>query len=197
MTRETELKFRLKKLPDRLRNATEITQIYLDFSNKETRKLIGDLLKEEFDWQTIKEIRIRSKKRKEQEKFYLTLKSDGTGQRDEYEASISASIFQMLKKCRIIGKIKKIRLEKKLPGLIAEIDEYHGKLAGLLIAEIEYDPENYPDKNGIIQLAEEYIGKEIEDVTAIKEYKNKFLTNVSSLEDLEDRLKSKKNENKI
>jgi len=104
------------------------------------------------------EIRVRSKG----EKYFLTLKGNGTSTRDEQEVTIDKKVFDMYLP-HAIASIRKTRMEVPYRGLTAEVDAYHDR--DLITAEIEV---HSPDKLNEIQS----LGL---DVTSDKAYKNKNL----------------------
>ncbi|MEI6499333.1 MAG: hypothetical protein WCO23_05195 [bacterium] len=196
---EIELKFKLSILPDGMTNATKIKQIYLNFQDEETKSIIEQYFApEEIDWTPIKEARVRRKTNESGEEFTLTLKSDGTLARKELQINIEGEQFETLRSKVTLGEIDKIRSKIHInDDLTIEVDEYLDKLEGLLSAEIEFDPELYPDKSEVIALALELLGSDIEDVTEVKEYKNKFLATVESLEKLMEIIREREEKDRM
>lgn len=111
------------------------------------------------------EIRIRSLGKQ----YFLTIKSEGDLERNEYEISITKKEFDkqlLLCKNRIIYKTRYyIPLSSSL---VAEYDVYEGKLEGLATVEVEFQ-----DVESATQfIVPDWFGKE---VTYDKKFKNKNL----------------------
>ena len=174
--RETELKFRLKELPGGLEKGNSIKQYYFDISSSDSRSSLSRYFQSDsLEWPHIKEARLRIINNIE---CYLTLKSGGTSSRDEYEVKISKRDAEgLLNTQKIFGMIEKerFRIPIEESDLILEIDIYAGKLKGLFIAEVEYDPTRYPIKEKVYSLVKSRLGDEIVDVTEDKRYKNRCL----------------------
>ncbi len=144
---EKERKYLLNALPIGLTGGMIVHQGYL---------AIGD-----------PEVRIRQKA----DKFFVTLKSGEGFIREEAEEGVSFEVFDILWPATVGKRIEKTRYELTGPnGYIWEVDEYHGHLTGLVIAEVELP----------LELAEVVIPAAIKevliaDVTDDKRYKNKNL----------------------
>ena len=112
------------------------------------------------------ELRIRDKGGK----YYLTVKSDGTLSRDEWEQEIPAWVFdQLWPNCQ--GRvIDKIRYSVPHGKLTLEIDSYFGQLSELTTLEVEFADEAQAEKFDVAAIAPDAV-----DVTADKRYKNKAL----------------------
>jgi len=193
MAQEVEVKFRLAGLSkiDEENKGKEIKQGYLDFKNDEkvqteVKSIFGDI-----DLKGIKEARIRAKGNGENAKYFFTLKSDGTLQRDELEEEIDPEKFEQLWPEAIMGRVSKIRREIDLgDDLIAEVDEYRDNLEGLYSLEVEFDPEAISleaVKQRVISFDDS-----AEDVTELRTYKNREMALKGSLEELEDAVKKEK-----
>lgn len=149
MVKEIERKFIIDKLllPDLSKvDAEDIEQHYLSISE-------------------IEEVRIR----KRDDKYFITVKSNGTLERDEWEVEISQKIFNNLlpaTKGRMI--IKKRYSIKLSPECIAEIDIYDGKLKGLILVEVEF--QSIRDATSFVP--PKWFGR---DVTEDARYKNRSL----------------------
>ena len=193
MNKEIEKKYQLQALPDGLVNGNKIRQGYLDKEEYEVIMLIREKFGQEIDLETIKEVRIRQKGEEKAAKYYFTLKSDGTLERDEYEVAIKAEEFIDLWPLATEGTIEKIRYEVALDHeLTGEIDRYDGNLEGLYTMEIEYDPES---ADAIaLEEAVRSITDQATDVTELKTFKNKVLAKIRSLEELALKIKKEQNE---
>ena len=193
MSKEVEAKFRLKIKPDFLRDGKEISQTYLDFQNND---LVKEKIKETFgevDLGTINESRVRVKGTVENLKYFLTLKGDGTLERDEHEEEIEKDLFNELLAEGTLGQISKIRYEIALKdGLTAEIDEYREKLEGLIVAEVEFDKNKFSFDDINARVLD--VIPDAQDVTEIKAYKNTELAELESLEELELKVRKESEE---
>ena len=182
MNKETELKFKLTKLPmDRSPNLNKIepdtiTQTYL-VSTATLQKYLNEFLKCEIKWNNIKEIRLRKRENSKSINYYLTLKSDGTLERDEYDVVIKLEDYENFLSFELEGTLYKKRYTVDLPetNLKLELDEYTNQLEGLLIAEIEYKKNEYPNNSQLFEKAKLFLGSDIIDVTDDKNYKNRML----------------------
>ena len=64
--------------------------------------------------------------------------------RDEWEYPISAAdATEMLNRCAVPPVIDKTRYMVDFDGLVWEVDEFHGALAGLVVAEVELPSEDH------------------------------------------------------
>lgn len=107
--------------------------------------------------------------RKKGETYFLTIKGDGTLERDEFETEISKEIFESLVPAAMGRTIMKERYEINLPGgKKAELDIYHGKIEGHKTVEVEFENEGGADSFK----KPDWFG---EDITKDKRYKNKNL----------------------
>lgn len=108
--------------------------------------------------------------RKSDDRFYLTVKSDGFLKREEFEIDITEEAFKDLSlKCEgnIISKTRyKIPLED---GLTAELDVFHGAFEGLMYVEVEFPTEEAANSF----IAPDYFGR---DVTESEGYQNSALS---------------------
>lgn len=120
------------------------------------------------------EVRIRNKG----EAYFLTVKSDGGLSRTEVELPMSEQEFMDLWPFTHEGQIRKKRFLYETKEQTIEIDVFEGKLQGLIVAEIEFLS---------MSLAESFqplswMGQE---VTTLPQFKNKYLSQVKSLSDIE------------
>ena len=108
--------------------------------------------------------------RRSDDRFYLTVKSDGFLKREEFEIDITEEAFKDLSlKCEgnIISKTRyKIPLED---GLTAELDVFHGAFEGLMYVEVEFPTEEAANSF----IAPDYFGR---DVTESEGYQNSALS---------------------
>ena len=84
-------------------------------------------------------IRVRSVTEEGQAQYVLTVKGPGLVEREEFELALSEGQYTAL--CRKVDGyiIEKRRYRIPLPGgLIAELDEFLGRLKGLWLAEVEF-----------------------------------------------------------
>jgi CYTH domain-containing protein len=112
------------------------------------------------------ELRIRQKG----EKYFMTVKGDGTLSREEWEVEIPEWVFSTLWQKTTGKQIEKIRFAIDFQGLILEIDEYFGNLAGLFTMECEFESVEDAEAFRLPQWAATAV-----DVTANKAFKNKVL----------------------
>ncbi len=112
------------------------------------------------------ELRVRDKGGK----YYLTVKSDGTISREEWEREIPQWTFDLLWENCQNRVLEKIRYSLPYGQLSLEIDVYLGRLAGLIILEVEFASEKQARQFDVTTIAPEAI-----DVTAEKRYKDKVL----------------------
>lgn len=150
MSKEIEKKYLLSALPGGLSNGVAVDQGYLSVSDPE--------------------VRVRSKGKK----FFATRKGGEGFVRDEEEEEISEKVFNILWPATAGRRVEKIRYKLKgADGLVWEVDEYLGKLAGLFTAEVEL-----PDQSAVFQMPDEIQKVFVADVTEDKCYKNKNLAGV-------------------
>lgn len=108
--------------------------------------------------------------RREGEEYVLTYKSKGLMVREEYNLPLTKESYEHL-----LGKADGTVITKtryRIPekeGLTIELDRFHGKYEGLLLAEVEFPTE---------EMANQYCPPEWfgEDVTMSKEYHNSTLS---------------------
>jgi adenylate cyclase len=144
---EIENKFLLARLPGGMKNGEKILQGYLAVADPE--------------------VRIRQKG----EKFFVTRKGGEGFVRQEAEAEVSAEVFEILWPATVGKRIEKTRYELTGPdGFVWEVDEYHGRLAGIVTAEVEL-----PSETTKAAMPEEIRHVLIRDVTNDEAYKNKNL----------------------
>ena len=146
--KEIERKFLLAKMPDiDLQSTTCIRQGYITQSRDSV------------------EIRLRQKG----DAFFMTFKRGQGLVRDEAEIKIDASDFNHLWPLTRDRRVEKQRSKAILEnGLIVEIDEFSGVLAGLLVCEVEFGDETQAKAF----VPPQWFGA---DVTEDGRYKNKSL----------------------
>ena len=82
------------------------------------------------------EIRVRQKG----EDYFLTVKSDGGLQRDEFETRIDKDQFETLWPATEGKRLEKTRFQGRLDdGHVFELDVFAGTLAPLVMVEVEFD----------------------------------------------------------
>jgi adenylate cyclase len=144
---EIERKFRLRAMPGKsLGPGTHISQGYLFIEGGELRV------------------------RKKGDRFFITVKGEGTLSRNEWETPIPAWVFETIWPNTDGRRVEKIRYSVPFSGLTLEFDEYFGKLQGLITLEVEFLD---------IETASRFSPPEwavvTADVTADSTYKNKSL----------------------
>jgi len=70
--------------------------------------------------------------------FFQTVKSKGGLVRDEIEIELAEDQFEALWRATTGRRLEKIRYTWDWEGKTVEIDVYHGSLAGLMVAEVEF-----------------------------------------------------------
>jgi len=107
---------------------------------KEHKPLLGKSIKQGYFLSNEKiSLRVRTKG----EKGYITIKGATVGiSRDEYEYEIPYSDALELLEKYAQSYLEKTRYEVQWEGKTWEIDEFHGKLAPLILAEIELKSED-------------------------------------------------------
>jgi adenylate cyclase len=145
---EIEKKFRLANVPPKslLGKGVPIVQGYLFVDDGELRiRQMGD-------------------------SYYLTVKSAGSLEREEWEKDIPAWVFELLYP-RAEGRVvEKTRYSVPYGGFTLEIDEYCGRHEGLVTMECEF-----PDRKSVENLVLPAWAAGAVDVTQDKRYKNKWL----------------------
>ena len=152
--REIERKFLVRKLPDDLASypSNEISQGYL--------VSLDDGL----------QVRLR----KSGEQYTLTFKRGAGNVREEREIELGADQFDALWPATEGKRLVKTRYEIPLGDLVVEIDVYHGRHEGLVVAEVEFDEEGAA-KNF---RPPEWLG---DDVTGDPRYSNQLLASCTGL----------------
>lgn len=114
--------------------------------------------------------------RREDDSYYLTYKSRGLLSREEYNLPLTKEAYDHL-----IGKADQNLITKtrylipiKNTSLTIEFDVFHGCLAGLMLAEVEFSTEE--EANSFIP--PQWFGK---DVTLSGEYQNSRLSGLKHL----------------
>jgi adenylate cyclase len=115
--REIERKFLVSAMPAERGPGTAIAQGYLPLASDDT------------------ELRVRRKG----DATVLTVKHGSGLDRGEEEVAISSEAFEALWPLTKGRRIEKRRYEIPHAGAIIELDEFGGELAGLLLAEVEFD----------------------------------------------------------
>ena len=121
--------------------------------------------------------------RKANDKYTLTVKSEGSMVRNEYEIEISEVQYQTLWPSTAGARLSKRRYFYEEGGWLFEIDEYRGSLKGLLVAEVEFGEEGL----AVDFEKPDWMGQEITHVNFMKN-KNllNFLTGSEVLEAIKD-----------
>jgi adenylate cyclase len=101
-------------------------------------------------------------------RYFQTIKSGGGKVRTEVEIEITKEQFDVLWPATEGKRLEKIRYIIPHRGRKIELDVYRGKLAGLLVAEVEFDSAEESERFS----PPAWFGKE---VTEDKRYKNKNL----------------------
>lgn len=119
--REIERKFLVRKLPDKLENFphAQIEQGYL--------ALAAD--------------GVQVRMRKAGENLSLTYKRNQEDAREEREITLTPEQFAILWPATAARRLSKTRYEIPLGHLVIEIDVYHGRHGGLIVAEVEFADE--------------------------------------------------------
>jgi adenylate cyclase len=120
---ERERKFLVNELPNGLRRRPHkaIRQGYLAIPDGKEKRAV--------------EVRIRD----EEGKLVLTVKGGHGESREEIEVPISREHFRSLWPLTEGKRLDKVRYRIPLGKLTVELDEYRGKLRGLVTAEVEFD----------------------------------------------------------
>lgn len=114
--------------------------------------------------------------RKEDDTYYLTYKGSGMLVREEYNLPLTAESYEHLVQKADGIVIKKRRYLIPLDGgLTCELDVFHGKYEGLLLAEVEFSSEE--DANGFVPPA--WFGS---DVTFDSRYHNSNMSKAAIME---------------
>ena len=80
--------------------------------------------------------------RKEDDEYYVTYKGNGMMVREEYNLPLTKASFEhLIKKADGIVIKKRRHLIPLDDHLVCELDEFHGKYEGLLLAEVEFSSE--------------------------------------------------------
>ena len=144
---EIEKKFRLRAMPRKLLSpGTHISQGYVFTEGGELRV------------------------RKKGDCFFITVKGEGTLSREEWETPIPGWVFETIWPKTEGRRVEKIRNSIAYNGLTLEVDEYFGKLQGLITLEVEF-----PDIEATSRFCPPEWVAVTADVTADPAYKNKSL----------------------
>jgi len=144
---EIERKYVLKVLPEGLIDGREIRQGYLSVSDPEVR---------------VRQIDGR---------YFVTRKTGAGLSREESEAEVTEQVFSILWPATDGRRVEKVRYRiAAADGTIWEVDDYKGKLAGLVTAEVEL-----PAEESVPQMPELLKNLVSAEVTDDARYKNKKL----------------------
>lgn len=178
MSIETELKYRVNKLPLNYDSSVSMLQSYFNGHNK--KKEILDIFPD-IDFETISTFRTRIIRGKDITKFVLTLKTksnDGYS-RFEYEKEISEKEYYSLVINNTISVVMKNRYIVNKNNYKFEFDEYKNLKSDLITCEVELDNNDLDsiekEKENIERILEEF-GLEYIDVTMDYRYKNSNIT---------------------
>lgn len=144
-----------------------ISQTYLNLHDKNTINYIKSFLPNNFDISKYSEARVRTINNKQ---CFLTLKSDGTLKRLEFEKEIPFFVAKNLDKLSLIGSVKKVRYDIILQDFTISLDKYLNK--DLCVAEVEFDDKLFANSDVIQKVKQILTDFNIEDVTHKQEYKN-------------------------
>lgn len=146
--REIERKFLVRKLPDGLTNYS-----HADISQGYLVSLDNGL-----------QVRLR----KSGDKYSLTFKRGGGNVREEREIELTPNQFNALWPATEGKRLVKTRYEIPCRERVVEIDVYHGRHEGLVVAEVEFDAE---------QAAKDFLPPDWlgDDVTGDPRYSNQLL----------------------
>lgn len=112
-----------------------------------------------------------------QDHCVITVKGEGTLEREEIEFEISKDVFVNLQKAKMGNIIQKRRYQIPLDNdLIAEVDIYEGELMGLKTVEVEFL--SLEAARNFSNHLPKWFGKEI---TENRQYKNKYLACTSTV----------------
>ncbi len=119
--REIERKFLVRELPAKLEDFphAEIDQGYL----------------------AIEPDQVQVRMRKAGEDLSLTFKRNEENAREEREVTLTAEQFAILWPGTSGRRLRKTRYDVPLDHLVVEIDVYHGRHEGLIVAEVEFEHE--------------------------------------------------------
>lgn len=144
----------------------------IDNNNKRISNMIEVLLKDkmpDYIEQSYLSFNPEVRIRRRDDKYYLTVKSNGTLSREEYETEISLQSYEELKQKICSNTIIKERYSFKLTSsYTAEIDVYKNELYNLIMVEVEFP--NEEEANNFQPLL--WFGRE---VTYDDKFKNKNL----------------------
>lgn len=119
--REIERKFLVRELPEKLEDFphAEIEQGYL----------------------AIEPDRVQVRMRKAGDDLSLTYKRNEENSREEREVTLTRKQFAVLWPGTVERRLRKTRYDVPLGKLVVEIDVYHERHEGLIVAEVEFDDE--------------------------------------------------------
>lgn len=119
--REIERKFLVRELPEKLADFphAEIEQGYL----------------------AIEPDRVQVRMRKANDDLSLTYKRNEENSREEREVTLTREQFEVLWPGTVGRRLRKTRYDVPLGELVVEIDVYHERHEGLIVAEVEFENE--------------------------------------------------------
>ena len=167
---EAEFKFLVSALPDKFDEKLEIVQIYFDHTKK------MQFVKALFGVENIDDIdtaRIRSIKTKNNQSYFVTIKSKGLFERKEYEKQISKSLYDFLME-DAMSAIHKNRYVVYIDKYKLEFDEYKNK-QGLVTCEVEVENKNIKQQYDEIIKIINNLGICAKNITENEKYKNNNL----------------------
>lgn len=144
---EIERKFLVKRIPD--------------LSQFKSHRIIQGYISTALD---CSEVRVRQK----ENKFYQTIKGEGSLTRSEVEIEISKEQFDLLWAETEGQRIEKTRYDIPFNGNVIELDVYSGSLKGFILAEVEFESE----AESALFTPPDWFGKE---VTYEEKFRNKNL----------------------
>ena len=112
----------------------------------------------------VHEVRLRSKTKESSTQYILTIKSEGEIERQEYETIISKEQFDLLWPATEGRRIIKNRFLIEKGTHRIELDQYHEKLAGLWVAEVEFNTKEQADT----YMPEPWMDKDISHLNFMK-----------------------------
>ena len=175
----TELKFKLSKIPDDLKNPYIVKEIYLHSENQNNKSKIDELFNG-IVWNKIYEIRISAKVTQTCKIFKITLSDCNSN--IEFEKTLTEIEYNLFSTMECIGMYIKLRYDIPVSGtnLILNVDNYIGSLFYLITAEIEYDKNKY-DEDQVRDYVDKYLGDDIVDITSNSKYKCRNLATLNNI----------------
>jgi adenylate cyclase len=106
------------------------------------------------------------------ERYFQTVKGDGTISREEFEIELPEWVFRQLWPATAGRRVEKTRYTLPHQGLMLEIDLYEGALRGLVVLEVEFPSLEAAEGFALPDWA---LAAGAVDVTEDKRFKNKAL----------------------